>query len=120
MIVNLDNNHIFITNENKSPFLKATLRFEKVYEPPNVSEVGVTPIFHIYVTGMDDTEETINLYKAYYSELLIVMSTLFETVHYINVFEGESIYTLKPSILQLEGSGTSKIPEKTSLKIYRD
>jgi hypothetical protein len=119
-IVNLEKNNIFVTNELKSPCLKASLNFERVVDQSNLSEVGILPIFFIYVMGLEDTEESKNLYKEYYKELLLTMSALFPHVYYINYFEGEVIYTLQESVIQTNEQLPTKIPTKTELSIYKN
>lgn len=120
MIINLERNSLFVTNEYKKPCLRAALNFERVVDSNNLSEIGILPIFSIYVIGVDDTEESKNLYREYYKELLVVLSGLFPDVYYINTFEEGSIYCLKESIISTNEGIPTKIPYKTTLKIYKE
>lgn len=120
MIINLERNSIFVTNPEKSPILKASLNFERVVDPDNLSEVGILPIFSIYATGLDGTEDNNSKYKEYYKELLVVMGGLFPDVYYMNFFEGEDIYCLKESIIATNTQVPVKVPVKTKLSLYKD
>lgn len=120
MILNLEKNNIFVTNEKKEPMLKASLNFERVIDSENPQEVGILPIFSIYVVGLKETDECKMLFKEYYKELLIVMSGLFPDVYYINYFEGESIYCLKDSLIETTEQMPTKIPCKTTLSLHRE
>lgn len=120
MIINVERNNIFITNEAKQPFIKASLEFQRVTDPSNPHEVGIIPIFFIYVTGFDNTDECKNLYQEYYKELLVVMAGLMPDVYYVNYFQNEEIWSLKESIIQQEGRTPVKVPTLTNFKIYND
>ena len=120
MIIEVDNNYIFVADDEKSLILKASLTFERVYELLKPEEVGIVPMFRIYATGVDGSEEKSKMYVEFYKELLLVMSALIDKVYYINTFEdSELIYTLQESVLQFEGSSPTKIPTKTSMKIHK-
>lgn len=120
MLINLEKNTIFVTNESKRPCVRASLTFERIFDPEVINgDIAIAPIYTIYVYDMDGTEECGKLYKEYYKELLSVIGVLYPgNVYYINTFEsGEIINCLSESLI--ETNEKFKIPHKTNLKILR-
>lgn len=124
MMIDVEKNNVLISNENKFPFLKATLNFEKVYDssdPKGRDNVGIVPIFTIYSIGAPAIDEEAKaLYKKYYLEMLSTISLLIPDVKYMNSFDGDGkIYTLVDSMIQGKDEHTyiPKIPEETVLKL---
>ena len=120
MIVNVIKNSILISSETIPLAIKADLNFERVKDTEDfLGDIGIIPIFSIYVVGIDGSEECKNQYKDFYKEILIVMGILFKESHYINTFESvEKIYCLKESML--ETNEAIKLPYLTTLKLFKD
>lgn len=119
MIVSLEQNNIFVTNDKKSPCLRACLSFEKVYDMVDKNrEEGILPIFSIYVMNIENSEEWKTDYKEYYKQLINLLSTFpsFSEVYYINYFdEGQTIYCIKEALL--ETNQITKVPYQTNLRL---
>jgi len=120
MIVNVVKNTILISTEDKKVAINAYLNFERVLDSEDLTgEVGILPIFSIYAMILDTSEESKNIYKDMYKELLVIMGALFPEPYYINNFESvEKIYTLKEGLLE-QTQGT-KLPHLTTMKLYKD
>ena len=120
MIINLEKNTIFVTNETHKPCVRASVNIERIYDPSEVNgDIAIALVYTIYVYNMDGSKECGELYKEYYKELLCTIGVLYPgNVYYINTFEdGEVINCLSESML--ENNSGVKIPHKTNLKILR-
>jgi len=120
MIINVVKNSILVADENKKLFVNAYLNFERVVDSEDISgEIGIIPIFSVYVSLLDTSDEYKNMYKEFYKEILIVMGMLFPESHFINTFDSmDKIYCLKNSMI--ETRETVKIPTLTNMKLYKD
>jgi hypothetical protein len=120
IIINLEKNNIFITNSTHIPALRACMNFEKVIDIQNPTEIGLMPIFTIYVHNFQDTEECKRNYKDYRKQLLNLLCTFpsFRDVYYIDYFNSDKIMCLKEAML--ESSDITKVPMETTLQLYKE